>query len=1240
MARPAGRAQNALKRAPALRVAAWPGTQRKTMTHVSETTPVTDQDIYLFREGTHAQLYGSSAAIWIRRRGFRGVGAERARSIGDRRLERLAARRARACSRAGTTRASGKAYVAGVDARAAPTSTASPRAHGARRGQGRSVRVLLRDAAGAPRRAPGRSSTSGTTPRGCARARRAQRARRADVDLRGAPGLVAPRASDAHARATARSPQPLAEYVARDGLHARRADADHRASVLRLVGLPDHRLLRADRALRHAAGLHVPGRHAAPARHRRDPRLGAVALSRRRARPRAASTARISTSTPIRARASTPSGTAASSTTAATRCARSCCRARCSGSSATTSTACASTRSPRCSTSTTRARRASGSRTRTAARRTSRRSSSCAQLNDAVYRDYPDVQTIAEESTAWPHGVAARCTRGGLGFGMKWNMGWMHDTLDYMSRTTRSTASYHHERAHLLASGTRSPRTSCCRCRTTRWCTARARCSARCPATTGSSSPTCALLFGYMWAHPGKKLLFMGGEFGQRREWNHDGELDWHLLRARRRTPACSAGCATSTASTAREPALHEQRLRRRRASSGSTATTASNSVLAFLRRAATRPRPVLVALQLHAGAARRTTASACRAAAAGSEMLNSDARDLRRQRRRQPRRRRGRADRRAHGRYHSLALTLPPLGACCSSIATRQRACRAPAGAVTIAGGDGRAARRRSRTSPRGRRRALRGQARRRRDASRSRPTASPTATTLVACVLRYRAATASSVARSADGAARQRPLARRVRRSTALGRWRYTVVGVGRPLRLLARRASRAASTPRTSALARAVGAELVRGCRRARARGATRERSADWAQRLRAHARPTRERCARSRSTSELVDARRAAPRPPLATRSPASSPRRRSTASARASAPGTSSSRARAAGSRDATARSPTATSASTYVAAMGFDVVYLPPIHPIGRDHRKGRNNALDAEPDDVGSPWAIGARRGRPHGDPSRSSARSTISAASSTAAQRARHRDRARHRVPVLARPSVGRTSIREWFRKRPDGTIQYAENPPKKYQDIYPFDFETRRLAGAVGRAARASFDFWIDARRARSSASTTRTPSRSPFWEWVIAEVKREHPDVIFLAEAFTRPKVMHRLAKLGFTQSYTYFTWRNTKQELTEYFTELDAGAGARVLPPELLAEHAGHPAPSTCSTAAAPAFMRAPGAGGDARRQLRHLRPGVRAAASTGRASRAREEYLDSEKYQLRHWDLTRADSLRAVHRAR
>ena len=214
------------------------------------------------------------------------------------------------------------------------------------------------------------------------------------------------------------------------------------------------------------------------------------------------------------------------------------------------------------------------------------------------------------------------------------------------------------------------------------------------------------------------------------------------------------------------------------------------------------------------------------------------------------------------------------------------------------------------------------------------------------------------------------------------------------------------------------------------------------------------------------------------------------------------------------------------------------------------------------------------------------------------------------------------------EWFRKRPDGSIQYAENPPKKYQDIYPLDFETPAWQ-SLWRALRDVFA--LLGRRRACAIFRVDNPHTKPFafWEWVIAEVKREHPDVIFLAEAFTRPHVMHRLAKLGFTQSYTYFTWRDTKEELTEYFTELARGRRARVLPAQLLAEHARHPAlppaergrsRSSASACVLAATLAA--------------NYGIYGPAFELGENRPRdpdsEEYLDSEKYELRQLGPRRA----------
>jgi len=223
----------------------------------------------------------------------------------------------------------------------------------------------------------------------------------------------------------------------------------------------------------------------------------------------------------------------------------------------------------------------------------------------------------------------------------------------------------------------------------------------------------------------------------------------------------------------------------------------------------------------------------------------------------------------------------------------------------------------------------------------------------------------------------------------------------------------------------------------------------------------------------------------------------------------------------------------------YVAAMGFDVLYLPPIHPIGRTFRKGRNNQPTAELGDVGSPWGIGGEAGGHkaiHPDlGTLDDFRSLVAAAERYGIEIA---------LDIAFQCSPDHPYVKsnpQWFRSRPDGTIQYAENPPKKYQDIYPFDFETEDWQ-ALWQELRDVFLYWIEQ---GVRIFRVDNPHTKPFafWEWVIGEIKREHPDVLFLAEAFTRPKIMYRLAKLGFTQSYTYFAWRNTKYELTEYLTEL-------------------------------------------------------------------------------------------------
>ncbi|MGC3986206.1 MAG: alpha-1,4-glucan--maltose-1-phosphate maltosyltransferase [Pseudorhodoferax sp.] len=314
----------------------------------------------------------------------------------------------------------------------------------------------------------------------------------------------------------------------------------------------------------------------------------------------------------------------------------------------------------------------------------------------------------------------------------------------------------------------------------------------------------------------------------------------------------------------------------------------------------------------------------------------------------------------------------------------------------------------------------------------------------------------------------------------------------------------------------------------------------------------------------------------------------------------------------------------------YVAEMGFDVLYLPPIHPIGRARRKGRNNTLVALDGDVGSPWAIGADEGG-HKDvlPALGTLddfRELVRAANALGIELAL--DIAFQCAPdhpyVKAHP--------DWFRKRPDGSVQYAENPPKKYQDIYPFDFETPDWR-AMWLELKSVFDHWI-AQGVRIFRVDNPHTKAFAFWEWVITAVKAEHPDVLFLAEAFTRPKVMHRLAKLGFSQSYTYFTWRNDRHELMAYFEELAHGPGADYYrpnawpnTPDILNEHLHH-GPRSIFMARLVLAATLSASYGIYGPPYELLQGEPREPGS--------EEYRDSEKYQVRHWgelSLDREDSI-------
>lgn len=311
----------------------------------------------------------------------------------------------------------------------------------------------------------------------------------------------------------------------------------------------------------------------------------------------------------------------------------------------------------------------------------------------------------------------------------------------------------------------------------------------------------------------------------------------------------------------------------------------------------------------------------------------------------------------------------------------------------------------------------------------------------------------------------------------------------------------------------------------------------------------------------------------------------------------------------------------------YVAQMGFDVLYFPPIHPIGRSFRKGKNNAVNAGPADVGSPWAIGAAEGGHkaiHPElGTMDDFRRLVKKARSLGIDIAL--DIAYQCAPdhpyVAAHP--------DWFRQRPDGTIQYAENPPKKYQDIYPFDFESEDWRN-MWEELKSVLLFWGQEGVRVFRVDNPHTKSMA-FWEWVIAEVKAVYPDTIFLAEAFTRPAVMYRLAKLGFSQSYTYFTWRNTKPEIAAYFTELTQSPAKEFFrpnlwpnTPDILNEYLqfGGRAASMVRYVLAATLGASCGIYGPAF-ELGDARP--REPGS--------EEYLDSEKYQIREWDWDSPQSL-------
>jgi starch synthase (maltosyl-transferring) len=310
-----------------------------------------------------------------------------------------------------------------------------------------------------------------------------------------------------------------------------------------------------------------------------------------------------------------------------------------------------------------------------------------------------------------------------------------------------------------------------------------------------------------------------------------------------------------------------------------------------------------------------------------------------------------------------------------------------------------------------------------------------------------------------------------------------------------------------------------------------------------------------------------------------------------------------------------------------IAKMGFDVLYLPPVHPIGKSFRKGKNNNVVCEPGEPGSPWAIGSSEG---GHKSIHLELGTLEDFKNLAGRAKEFKIEIA--LDIAFQCSPDHPYLREhpgWFRHRPDGSIQYAENPPKKYQDIVPFDLECDDWKN-LWLELKSIFEFWIGQGVKIFRVDNPHTKTFA-FWEWCLGELKAKNPGLIFLAEAFTRPKPMYRLAELGFTQSYNYFAWRNTKDELENYFTEISSPPVADFFHPNLW--------PNTPDIL--PYFLQA---GGRAAFAIRFILaatlganygiygPAFELGENTPREPDA-EEYLNSEKYEIKSWDLSAAQPL-------
>ncbi len=311
----------------------------------------------------------------------------------------------------------------------------------------------------------------------------------------------------------------------------------------------------------------------------------------------------------------------------------------------------------------------------------------------------------------------------------------------------------------------------------------------------------------------------------------------------------------------------------------------------------------------------------------------------------------------------------------------------------------------------------------------------------------------------------------------------------------------------------------------------------------------------------------------------------------------------------------------------YIAGMGFDVLYLPPIHPIGTSFRKGRNNALVADAGEPGSPWAIGSPEG---GHTAIHPDLGTVDDFRNLVVESGKRGMQVALDIAFQCSPDHPWVSEHpEWFVRRPDGSIQYAENPPKKYQDIFPINFESEAWE-SLWQTLKGVFEYWLGLGVSIFRVDNPHTKS-FPFWEWCIGEIKAAHPEAIFLAEAFTRPRRMFGLAKMGFTQSYTYFTWRTEKRELEAFLTELtDSEVADFYRPnfwpntPDILHEY--------LQLGGRPAFMIRLALAATMSSNYGIYGPAFELGENVPREPDS-EEYLDSEKYEIRHWNLDDPRSL-------